>query len=199
MSPEKAARRREILEAAGAEFCEKGYAAATTLGLARRARISKRDLYALFGSKQGVMEALIGAYTQTMTLTTLAPPRNAADFLATLETFGAAFLAQLLDEQRVLFYRLAIAEAPQSEFARILHERGIAPVKQSVSAFLTQAVAAGIVRPQDALLLADVFFGALIGQTQIETLLGLTAPPDEEARRARAKQARAAVERLLTP
>ena len=191
------ARRLEILEAAGAEFSQKGFAAATTLGLARRARMSKRDLYAMFGSKQGMLEALISHYTRSMTLAPLAPAADLGALLDTLESFGRALLAQLLDDKRVLFYRLAIAEAPRSDMARILHERGVAPVKQSVTDFLTAAVGARVVSPDDAQLIGDVFFGVLIGQSQIEILLGMAAPPDEAAIAARSKYARDAVARLF--
>jgi AcrR family transcriptional regulator len=192
-----AARRTEILEAAGAEFYERGYAAATTLELARRAAISKRDLYALFGSKRGVLEALIGEYTKAMTLAPPNPPRDAREFLDALEDFGARLLAQLLDDKRVTFYRLAIAEAPRSDFAAILHDCGIAPVRQSITAFMTAAVMAGIVAAADAETIAEAFFGVLIGQTQIEVLLGLTAAPGISEIAARARQARAVAERLL--
>ena len=38
---------------------EKSYARASTLEIATRARVSKRELYAEFGSKRGILEALI--------------------------------------------------------------------------------------------------------------------------------------------
>ena len=43
--------RRRILEAAFAAFTKSGYAAASTLEIATRARVSKRELYALVGNK----------------------------------------------------------------------------------------------------------------------------------------------------
>ena len=52
-------RRRAILIAAVSVLMEKGYARASTLEIATRARVSKRELYAEFGSKRGILEALI--------------------------------------------------------------------------------------------------------------------------------------------
>src|SRR2546429_5911023 len=49
--------RRRILEAAFSTFMERGYAETSTLEIATRARVSKRELYALVGSKQGVLMA----------------------------------------------------------------------------------------------------------------------------------------------
>jgi len=51
--------RGRILEAAFAAFMKSGYAAASTLEIATRARVSKRELYALVGNKQEMLIACI--------------------------------------------------------------------------------------------------------------------------------------------
>src|SRR5207302_10278583 len=51
---EKPARAR-ILSAAFAAFTEHGFAKASTLEIATRAMVSKRELYALFGNKQQML------------------------------------------------------------------------------------------------------------------------------------------------
>jgi AcrR family transcriptional regulator len=51
--------RRRILDAAFAAFKKNGYAAASTLEIATRARVSKRELYALVGNKQEMLIACI--------------------------------------------------------------------------------------------------------------------------------------------
>src|SRR5262249_42014714 len=56
---EETAVRERILEAAFAAFMESGYAATSTLEIATRARVSKRELYALVGNKQEVLIASI--------------------------------------------------------------------------------------------------------------------------------------------
>src|SRR5215471_10411767 len=53
--------RKRILEAAFAAFKKSGYAAASTLEIATRARVSKRELYALVGNKH---EMLIASITE---------------------------------------------------------------------------------------------------------------------------------------
>src|SRR2546423_11678999 len=58
-SPGAAAVRERILDAAFAAFMERGYAATSTLEIATRARVSKRELYALVGNKQEVLIACI--------------------------------------------------------------------------------------------------------------------------------------------
>jgi AcrR family transcriptional regulator len=51
--------RERILGAAFRAFTEDGYAGTSTLDIARRAKVSKRDLYAHFGSKQQMLAACI--------------------------------------------------------------------------------------------------------------------------------------------
>src|SRR5258708_9840318 len=51
--------RQRILEAAFSAFMERGFAETSTLEIATRARVSKRELYAQFGSKQEMLAACI--------------------------------------------------------------------------------------------------------------------------------------------
>ena len=54
-NPAKAARRQEMIEAAFAEFSEKGYAGASMEAIARRVRASKETLYAWFENKETLL------------------------------------------------------------------------------------------------------------------------------------------------
>src|ERR1700710_873350 len=53
--------RARILDAAFAAFMKHGYAATSTLEIATRARVSKRELYATVGNKQEMLIACISA------------------------------------------------------------------------------------------------------------------------------------------
>src|SRR5690349_23905049 len=55
----EAAVRERILDAAFAAFMKSGYAMTSTLEIATRARVSKRELYALVGNKQEMLVACI--------------------------------------------------------------------------------------------------------------------------------------------
>jgi len=62
----KAARRQEILEIAFQEFSEKGYAGASMLTIARRARASKETLYAWFENKETLLNTLFESRLERM-------------------------------------------------------------------------------------------------------------------------------------
>jgi hypothetical protein len=51
--------RERILNAAFATFTERGYGGSSTLEIATRAKVSKRELYALFGDKRAMVIACI--------------------------------------------------------------------------------------------------------------------------------------------
>jgi len=58
--------RARILEAAFASFMRRGFAATSTLDIATQAKVSKRELYAHFKNKQGMLEAGVSARTRRM-------------------------------------------------------------------------------------------------------------------------------------
>jgi len=193
------ARRAAILDAAGCVFTEKGFAAATTLEIARRARVSKRDLYRLFDSKKRLAEALVASHTESMTLDArFGDPVDRASFLASLAAFGRRFLAEFLDPRRVGLYRLAIAEASRStDFAEALAAQGAGRVRLSAIEFVGQAVERGIVAAEDAELVMASYFDILVGPLQIQLLLGVRTTPTEAEIAARADRAVEAAARLM--
>src|SRR5207244_13307771 len=58
--------RQRILDAAFAAFVERGYTDASTLEIATRARVSKRELYACFATKEAMLAACIKARAARM-------------------------------------------------------------------------------------------------------------------------------------
>src|SRR5246500_5808765 len=78
-----------ILGAAFKAFTEDGYTETSTLEIARRAKISKRDLYANFSSKHAVLVACIKSRAERMRLVPDLPaPQNRQMLAATLTAFA---------------------------------------------------------------------------------------------------------------
>src|SRR5216684_9170618 len=79
--------RERILDAAFSAFMESGFAAASTLEIATRARVSKRELYALVGSKQEMLAACIGERAQRLRMPAGLPePKDRETLARALET-----------------------------------------------------------------------------------------------------------------
>src|SRR5499427_10072931 len=119
--------RARILEAAFSAFTERGFAETSTLEIATRARASKRELYALFGSKQDMLIACISERARRLRMPENMPELGDRDTLArTLSMFGAQLLRETSDPAVIAVFRLAIAEAVRApEVGRMLNDIGI--------------------------------------------------------------------------
>src|SRR5260221_1208213 len=109
---EETSARRRILEAAFSAFMERGYAETSTLEIATRARVSKRELYALVGSKQEMVIACIGERAKRLTVPAELPePHDRETLAGTLAAFGPQVLREVSDPTVIAVFRLSIAEA----------------------------------------------------------------------------------------
>ena len=181
--------RERILDAAFASFMERGYAATSTLEIATRARVSKRELYTLVGNKQEVLIACIGARAQRMQVPADLPVPDDRETLAHILTaFGSQILREITDPAVVAVFRLAIAEAVHApEVAQTLDAMGRETIRAALRQVMTRAHSSGLLdgRPAD---LAEQFGTLLWGNMMVGLLLGVDdrPTPREIAARARA-------------
>src|SRR5215469_6380865 len=137
--------RERILHAAMQAFMELGYAETSTLEIATRARVSKRELYTQFGNKQAMLAAAITGRVQQMQLAPELPQAQTRAMLeAILVQVGIATLREVLDPHVTAVFRLAIAEAPRApEVAQTL-ETARQAVRGAAEKVVTQAQSAGL-------------------------------------------------------
>jgi AcrR family transcriptional regulator len=194
---DQASVRDRILDAGFEAFMERGYAATSTLEIATRARVSKRELYALVGNKQKMLIAAIGERaTRLQAPADMPMPRDRATLAQVLTAFGAQLVREVADPAVVAVFRLAIAEAVQApEVARTLDSLGRETSRAALRHIMTQARAARLIdgRPAD---LAEQFAGLLWCDLMISLLLGVAERPNPRAIEARARDATAAFLRL---
>ena len=181
--------RGRILEAAFAAFTERGFAETSTLEIATRARVSKRELYALFGSKQEMLIACISARARRLKMPADLPELRDRDTLGqALSIFGAQLLREISDPTVIAVFRLAITEAVRApEVGRMLNDIGIETSRGASRELMGRAHAAKLVEGEPAEL-ADHFAGLLWGNRMLGLLLNTATRPNarEIARRAEA-------------
>ncbi len=189
--------RTRILDAAFAAFMKNGYAATSTLEIATRARVSKRELYALVGNKQEILIACIGMRaTRLKVPADLVAPHDRESLAQALVSFGTQLLREITDPTVIAVFRLAIADAVRApEVAHALDSIGRETSRAALRQIMVQAQAPGLLdgRPAE---LAEQFAGLLWGNLMVSLLLGVAERPSSRELAARARDATTAFLRL---
>src|SRR6266478_7848998 len=185
--------RARILDAAFAAFTKSGYAATSTLEIATRARVSKRELYALVGNKQEMLIACISERAKRLDVPADLPvPRDRETLEQVLASFGAKLAREVSDPTVIALFRLAIGEAVQApEVARALNSIGREASRAALRKIMALAQASGLLtgRPAE---LAEQFVGLLWGHLMVSLLLGVAERPNPREIAVRARDAAAA-------
>jgi AcrR family transcriptional regulator len=189
--------RTRILDAAFAAFMQSGYAASSMLEIANRARVSKRELYALVGNKQEMLITCIGARARRWRVPADLPmPRDRKALAAILSSFGATLLHEIGDPTVIAVFRLAISEAVHTPaVAQTLDSIGREATHGALRQLMTHAQTSGLLdgHPVE---LAEQFSGLLWGTLMVSLLLGVAERPSARDIAARAGEATAAFLRL---
>jgi AcrR family transcriptional regulator len=180
--------RKRILGAALSAFMEGGYAQTSTLEIATRARVSKRELYALFGNKEAMLVACITERAQRLKAPADLPElRDRKMLTEVLTAFGTRLLTETTDPVVVAVFRLAISETVHApKVAQALESIARKPTRDALHAIMANAKSAGLlVGDPDAM--TEKFLGLLSGDLMTGLLLQVANRPsaNEIARRAR--------------
>jgi len=187
-----------ILGAAFKAFTEDGYAETSTLEIARRAKISKRDLYANFSSKHGVLVACIKSRAERMRLPPDLPtPRTRQMLASTLTSFASNLVREVSHPSVIATFRLAIAEATRSpEIAQALDVAGREATRGALAELLASAQSTGLIGPGEPNEMAWQYLGLLWEGLIVGLLLGVAATPKPAEAERRATKATAAFMQL---
>jgi AcrR family transcriptional regulator len=185
--------RERILEAAFRAFMESGYATTSTLEIATRARVSKRELYALVGNKQEMLMACISERAKRFDVPANLPMlRDRETLEQVLAAFGTKLVREISDPEVIAVFRLAIAEAIQArEVARALDSIGREASRAALRKIMAQAQASELLagHPPE---LAQQFAGLLWRDLLVSLLLGVAERPTLREIAGRARHAAAA-------
>ena len=186
--------RSRILRAAFDAFVEQGYEKTTTIEIATRAKVSKRELYALVGNKQEMLAACIRSRAQRLQMPVDMPEAKSREGLArALAGIGEVLLREVSDRAVIAVFRLAIAEAVRApEIARSLDRIGREAGRSALRAVLSQARAAKLV-DGDPAEMAERFAALLWGDLMLNLLMRIEEQPPAGKIRHRARAAAAAL------
>lgn len=175
-----------IIEAAKSLFLDHGLD--TTLeAVALRAEVARQTVYNQFGSKQNLFKAVMLDVHEGLTREALLVTET-EDLRATLLSFGRSLVRMTLDPQALAFFRIAISEFRRMpELGRISYElrsTHILPkLTERLTVYLRQGIEAGTFRDADSELLAEAFFGAVIGYDRNRLLAGIDGASSDHVMR----------------
>ncbi|MEN9975491.1 MAG: hypothetical protein RLZZ282_1497 [Verrucomicrobiota bacterium] len=160
---EGAGTRQRLLEAARAEFGDKGIGAATTRGISERAGCNEVTLFRHFETKQKLLAAVVQETSEEFVALCELTGGFSGDLLEDLTCFARVYTESL--ERCEGMARAIIGESRRRPtLAKELIGNVLGPFHQSIAAYLEQCRQRGVVRADlDALGFAEVLTSALMG------------------------------------
>jgi AcrR family transcriptional regulator len=183
----KDARSEQIEEAAYAVLAEKGFAGASMLSIAKRAKCSNETMYRWYGDKVGLFRALVTRNADRVASVLRQAAAQDRAPLDVLEEFGPLLLDTLLGERAVALNRAAAADA-SGTLGQTLAEAGRDTVQPLIVAVMERAIRQRVISgPAEAA--CDLYLSLLLGDWQIRRVVARVPVPSVDMRAARANRA----------
>jgi AcrR family transcriptional regulator len=164
-------RRAAFLKAARDVFLEFGYEQANMAEIVRRAGGSLSTLYAQFGGKKGLFEAMIDARVQTVTQQMQMELAAHAPLRQGLTRIGENFLAHHASPQAIDVFRLMVSQAKKfPEMADAWNKRATEGVRKALATYLEDRAKAGEIRIANYEVAASVFLDLVRARIQFRAL-----------------------------
>ena len=162
------------------------------LEVARRSNASKETLYAWFGDKLGLFEAVIRRNAGRIRVALNGHLDGDTSVESALTEFGRALAAHLLCDNAVSINRAAISEARSGpSLAGSLSKSGREPIHRALVRYVEQCHERGLLNVENPEEAVEAFVGLLLGDAQTRRLLGVMDAPsgsEIETRATRATQ-----------
>ncbi len=173
------AKRRAILEAATRVFFKAGYRAASMDHVAGEADVSKQTVYAHFGSKESLFEAIIRAKVDTLVAPAVGLDGD-GEPEAVLSAVAQRFIDMVLQPEGVSLLRVILSERSRfPELAETVYRSGTRLAADGLAKYLARMDTSGALSVADPRAAAQLFFSMLRGDIYMRTLLGVGPQPAE--------------------
>lgn len=164
-------RRVAFLKAARDVFLEFGYEQANMAEIVRRAGGSLSTLYAQFGGKKGLFEAMIDARVQAVTQQMQVELAAHAPLNQGLRRIGEHFLTLHASPQSIDVHRLMVSQAKKfPEMAEAWNKRVTEGVRKALATYLEDRATAGEIRISNFEVAASVFLDLVRARIQLRAL-----------------------------
>jgi TetR/AcrR family transcriptional repressor of mexJK operon len=170
-------RRHAMIEAAYSLFIEKGYASVSVDDIIRVSKGSKSSLYKFFGSKEGILKAVVESLAEEMLREIHLEFPSAKTAREALNRVGMVFADLALSDNAINQHRQAVSHARAfPDLAKLWYESGPKRTIDGFANFLERETAAGRLRVADPARAAWFFIGMIIVHDNMRLLVGLPRP-----------------------
>lgn len=167
------AKRREILEAAGAEFSQRGFHGTTLDHVATRMGSSKATIYNYFPTKIDLFVATLAAAAQPATAALLEGLSGARSLRTGLQGFARAYVRMQASDRAVAIQRLIIAENWRiADLPSPIRDDPVFQIGSHLARFLEAAQARGTLREGSPAEMARHLGALLQGDLPMQLLFG---------------------------
>src|SRR5262245_20360773 len=165
--PETVEQRHErIVRAAAPLFLKKGYDNVSIDEIIGVVGGSKATIYAWFGGKEGLFEAVVRQECRDVTMAIHVDAAGSLE--AQLTEIGQSFLAMVLSPPILEFHRLMVSIGRTfPEIGRLFYQTGPASAYQIVATWIAKQQKDGRIIEEDPYRLAVLFLDMLIGENQL--------------------------------
>ena len=172
-------RRERIVRLAWPLFLKKGYDNVSIDEVISLVGGSKATIYAWFGGKEGLFEAVVQQKCEDVVLAIHTDTTGSLE--AQLTEIGRSFLAMVLSPPILEFHRLMVSIGRTfPETGRLFYQTGPASAYNLVATWIAKQQAAGRIDKDDPYRLAVLFLDMLIGEHQLSALTGMIRTPKRE-------------------
>ncbi len=170
-------RRKAILAAARDVFLERGYANASIDAVVERSGGSKATVYQLFGSKEGLLAALVAEGAEELAHLFEALPHDGG-LEESLKSFARGYLGLVLRPERLGLFRLVVGECGRvPELGDVFYRSGPQSCGKGMTRFMAGVMERGLLKRSDPERAAYQFIHALRGDLYMQVLLNPTRAP----------------------
>ncbi len=156
--------KERILEAASNVFLESGFEQTSTADIAKRAKVSKRELYRHFSDKRAILAAVITQLQTDMQSRMNVKWSSTDDLVAVLNDAAATILDFILSKPFARLFRIVAAESYHDpEVAERFFQLGPHQGRKATAAYFKAQMKQGKLRVGDPLKAADDFLDLVVG------------------------------------
>lgn len=183
-------RRQQIEAAAYTLLQEKGYKSTSMLAVAKRAGASNETLYRWYGNKQALFSAMVKTNARKAEELVRTFQAEGTDPLRTIEQLGPVLLRIVTGKKAISLNRAAAGDVHETAtLGGLIADGGKRTILPLLVDVFRKADADGLLRLEDPAEAADIYLSLLIGDLQIERVIGVRGEMSDAQIRQRAQRA----------